>query len=529
MKISSAYSTNLCSHSDNDCGIISLHSDAPTGGICGYVAGRIEACYSDAMAIGGDAGGICGYFAGTMQYCYYAGKCDNAIGYNGMNYTIKHCVSVTGLDGRSYSAQGVMQAEVNTIYNAGGENPVCSNWKSSYSSTVLPEKHVISTKDVLTSGEATYILNGEVNPDADGVTLYWYQEIGQDKMPTLLNASEEGKVYAAIKCPGLPNLKFANVPMEAGEHIYEDGFFCKYCDRLDENGAFLQDNTWQIGDAATLYAFAKYINAGGTIMNAVLTNDIDLNPGMVIEIDEDGDLLSSTENLTLWETIGTRSHPYKGTFDGQGHSIFHLYIKDNAQGMFSCSGAVICNLGLQESYIYSQNNYILSSFGSGTVKNCFSTAILKGRGYYSYYSYEQNYRIYGISNAKAENCYFAGKIYATNGNQVYSGGTSSVNCYSTDERYYGTATITTNDSCIKVTADQVTNGELAHLLQKTVAGGAEAWSQGENGYPVPKAGAEEPHYFDETGSCICGESGAPKLKFESVSLYLKDNITYCAT
>jgi len=489
-----------------------------SGGICGYnYSGKIIACYSDAMTAGGNAGGLCGRLYGTMSNCYYAGKCDYAVGYGDMNHTIRHCVCTGEWRRSRYDvSSNVYQYIINSISNVAGENPTCVN--GCFLGTV-PTTYTIATEDILTSGELTYILNGEVSAHAEDATLYWYQKIGKDSMPILIasNAPEDSKVYATTICPGRPNLKFANEAMEAGKHVYEDGFFCKFCDELNEEGTFLsEEGTWQIGDADTLYAFVKYVNKSdknGNYINAVLTADVDLNPSMNMTLNADGTLVT-TEGLTQWVSIGSSAVPYKGTFDGKGHSIYHLYLNnDTDYAMFEecSSAAVICNLGLQDSYIANTKYVMIASFSakSGTVKNCFSTAVLKGRGDYysnSYYGTSSDSRLYGITAGTAENCYFAGKIYTTNGTQVYGGSTASssytINCYSTDERYYNGEKITTKDLCTVMTAEQITNGALAHALQ--MGSDENTWSQGED-YPVPVAGEKLDHTFStETGFCLCG-------------------------
>ena len=87
----------------------------------------------------------------------------------------------------------------------------------------------------------------------------------------------------------------------------------------------LAQNTYEIGTAQDLVAFAEAVNRGETGANAVLTADITL-----------------TE---VWEApIGAPSEHYAGTFDGQGHKItgFEATSENNGGGFFGyTTGATI--------------------------------------------------------------------------------------------------------------------------------------------------------------------------------------------
>ena len=94
-------------------------------------------------------------------------------------------------------------------------------------------------------------------------------------------------------------------------------------------GAFAADSVWnggtavpslvngyyQIASAENLAWFAGQINSGSTTIKAQVTSDIYLN--------ETG----STEHE--WVPIGSESMPFKGEFDGGGHTIYGLYVTGN--------------------------------------------------------------------------------------------------------------------------------------------------------------------------------------------------------
>lgn len=123
------------------------------------------------------------------------------------------------------------------------------------------------------------------------------------------------------------------------------------------------DDPYQISSAEEFYWFAGLVNGtlnDGTNKNAsacaVLTADIDLK--------------GSKDNL--WTPIGNKSNPYKGTFDGQGHSISGLYINVTIStsdsnvyvGLFGClqgysdSDAVVKNLSITDGSVnFEGKNY----------------------------------------------------------------------------------------------------------------------------------------------------------------------------
>ena len=126
----------------------------------------------------------------------------------------------------------------------------------------------------------------------------------------------------------------------------------------------------------------KVNNKGETTANAVLTADINLNPDM--KIDEDGTV---TGNPDQWTPIGSDSSRYRGTFDGNGHTISGLYINDSTaddQGLFgyvSGSGKIE---KLSVSGDINGNNYVGGVVGLnlGSVENCYNTGTVTGTGDY---------------------------------------------------------------------------------------------------------------------------------------------------
>ncbi len=103
--------------------------------------------------------------------------------------------------------------------------------------------------------------------------------------------------------------------------------------------------------------------------------------------DIDASETSSWNSGEGFSPIGTDgSHPFSGSYDGDGHIISGLYIHRNAnmQGLFGyvLSGTVE-NLGVTQVNITSSLNNVggLVGYNIGTVKNCYSTGSVNGGMY----------------------------------------------------------------------------------------------------------------------------------------------------
>jgi len=186
--------------------------------------------------------------------------------------------------------------------------------------------------------------------------------------------------------------------------------------------------TFEIGTAADLLAFADFVNAGNLDAKGVLTADITLT--------------------SEWDTpIGTtEATAYTGTFDGQGHKISGFNGTSSGQfGLFGCtSSATIKNFSIDGALT------VIAGTGSGvvgwpansTISNVYSTlaiAVTEGA----------THHVGGVvGSARGGNtisgCTFAGSMTVVAGNSdnfagvvAYLGGDSVVYCTN-----YGTITFT---------------------------------------------------------------------------------------
>ena len=192
---------------------------------------------------------------------------------------------------------------------------------------------------------------------------------------------------------------------------------------------------YQIGSADDLRAFAKLVNDGETTANAILTDDINLNPGFTFK--EDGSYSGPDgEEPHQWTPIGSDSRRYSGTFNGDGHTISGLYIKNTSsdtdyQGLFgyvsgsgeidylTVSGSVSVSGGMYVGGIAGRNlgNVINCTFSGsvsgkisvggvvgyngGTVENCYNTGSVSGNSVGG---------VVGYNSSTVENCYNIGEV-----------------------------------------------------------------------------------------------------------------------
>lgn len=121
----------------------------------------------------------------------------------------------------------------------------------------------------------------------------------------------------------------------------------------------------EIASADDLHNFAVLVESGSAV-DAVLTADIDLS---------DSDYPN--------QMIGTEAAPFRGTFDGQGHTITYSYdFSQNYCGLFSfIAGATIRNLRVEGDVVTRGIHYgALIGYGSGTmlVENVITDVIIIG-------------------------------------------------------------------------------------------------------------------------------------------------------
>ncbi len=139
------------------------------------------------------------------------------------------------------------------------------------------------------------------------------------------------------------------------------------------------------------------------------------------DFSEGGDFYN---NGTGWQPIGdSLSNRFTGTFDGNGYIIKDLYIENAEEyvALFGCSGGIIRNLGVVNSYIRSLTDYayaggIVAYNYGGSIISCYNTgcidALCRWAGGITGYN----------SGGYVANCYNTGNVTTKSTHKVYAGG-----------------------------------------------------------------------------------------------------------
>lgn len=327
------------------------------------------------------------------------------------------------------------------------------------------------------------------------------------------------------------------MPVAAAE---PDGF------TRDENGYI------QIGDAATLTAFAKYINDNVeyTDANAVLTNDI------VLKTDA-SDWASwgttAPSDATQWIPIGMAGRPYAGIFDGAGHTISGIYINstDNNQGLFGyCSStSTIRNLGVSASYIH--GNGTVGGFAGctqGRIVNCHNDGNVTGNdhlgglaGVIFLGNISNSYNtgqigsadstnvggITGLTHGSITNSYSTGTVTGSScvggvTGAIYEGPVTScyylANTASQGGTLYGIGGLADTAATVAKTGTEFASGEVAWLLNSDASFGSDwsRWTQNLNAaVPDPS-----PQLSQTNEDQVC------KITFDYANVETADKIVY---
>ena len=395
-------------------------------GLCGENEGAIEGCYFRGKVRSHYyVGGVCGRNLGSIRSCYVSAKVA------GSNYVGAVCGANDGNEGENV-----------TIEDCYYDKTIASDVASSVGQTAAKVRNVLGkTTERFAKGEVTYLLNGSTSTD----NPIWGQKIGTDTYPVFYNGTN--KVYATKGC-----VIYNNTGDESQrEHAYGGANGRCACGKYeepdkDENGVY------QISKASHLYWFADYANTENANANAVLTDDIIVNRNV---LDKDGKLILNNASATVWTPIGSET-VYRGTFDGNGHTISGLYFYNESTddvGLFSCvgEGGSVSNVGILDSYFYG-HFYIGGVCGKndGTVKQCYFMGDVDG-------SRSGFGGVCGKNFGTIEDCYY-NNTFATSLEAVYDNYGEIMNVYGK-------------------TTSQFASGEVTWLLNGSTSTGNPVWGQ----------------------------------------------------
>ena len=126
-------------------------------------------------------------------------------------------------------------------------------------------------------------------------------------------------------------------------------------------------------------------NGGVLAQLAILVNSGTNCSGKTIILTDDIDL-SDYQTGTGWTAIGNSSNQFKGTFDGQGHSITGLVINKPSvdyQGLFGYagSGSTIKNVAVKDCNVKGKGSSGgVVGYSAGTINNSYSTGVVNSAG-----------------------------------------------------------------------------------------------------------------------------------------------------
>lgn len=341
------------------------------------------------------------------------------------------------------------------------------------------------TEEQMKNGYACFLLNvsNTENPA-------WRQNIGEDSMPLLDPTHKIVYANGSFKCDGITSIEGSEITYsnEKGgnkvePHKYEYGM-CTECGVIDPES--LVNNVFQISSANHFLSFAKLVQGGNKSLDAVLTDDINLD-----EVIEEIPLIGYSGDNGNMITSGS----YEGTFDGQLHTITYNKVPTaDIWGLFGSVSGTIRNLRVTGS-ITTGNQYmatIANTLNGGTVENCESSVDIittAGSGFHGGIS-----RVTTNAGGKVLNCLYSGSLsgetamncaaiicYAESGslikNTIFTGqmeidfsngkssifnrgtGNACVNCY-----YLNECDANANNNVVKIEEEQLVNGFCCMVL-----------------------------------------------------------------
>ena len=417
-------------------------------GCVGSIAGRaldmtIDSVYSDAILAntakmtGGLVGMITDDGNSKITNCWFAGELHSGTNSGGilgsiygnkkkMSVTIQNCLNT----GTFYIADGATQ-----IGGLVG---------------VVQQKGVLSLSDslnagtIVTTGKVSKIGNaiGAVAKDSGGLStatlnrVYGVKEFSKKSVAYCNAEKNETEVFILDRehLTGYDGYRYTGLDFEnywTTQNVNETPVLSKFAGsgKLDMTGVIRANTSWYsesgksftINNAGELYGLALLSKTNDFENKTIkLGYDISINKGNA------ADWAKNPPVKNEWMPIGyqgTESH-FKGTFDGQGHSISGVYAKgaedESYIGLFGeiYRGATVKNLTLTNSYFEgtresSARGCVGSLAGRAlemTIDSVYSDAIVTS-------SSRMTGGLVGMitddGNSKITNCWFAGELHST--------------------------------------------------------------------------------------------------------------------
>ncbi len=373
---------NAYTHGDND----STKKIMNIGGIVGSCQGRIiklERCStmenSRILAVADTVGGICGRFCGEggESYC---NTCGNNASVTGNDYV----GGIVGLMSGAQLHEGKNQGEVRSLidfeYNSGyyaggiagavvGESSLfdCDN-----SGTVAADSSYVGGIAGALMGESNLFLcinHGDVSGfnqvgGLAGLILKdaWFEE-----------SSNNGLVRGIAQVGGLVGY----LKSSTGNRCSKSQNYANTIHFSAMGGGvcgYAEDTTMLEGcSSVMILPYDTIIRIQNwdelTLIRDNVNNGSNSYEGIVIVLDWDLNLYNG------WIPIGTPEHPFRGTFDGQDHTInFGIYNESNDyQGFFGYMQGTVKNVNFPQCSVIGRNYVgVIAGYCHGTISNCYS-------------------------------------------------------------------------------------------------------------------------------------------------------------
>ena len=399
------------------------------GSIAGRNHGVIENIYTNAILKNNKhmTGGIVGMATKTsgsvIRNCWFDGiiySIDGAGGILGCSYgqkvTVEHCLNTGALNVASGKWVGGLVG-----YVQGAGNVTVTDSLNAGSLAAAEGVDEIGTIVGRLDDKGTLTFTGVY-----GVTEFNGNALGYLGSGTL--SSTASSVWNREKLLGYSAYQYTKLDFENGTWVLKKdaipvlGLF-DTTDLSLEEAKKLPDYSWYDENASEYV-----ITTAGQLLgfNSLCGEDNDYFKGKTVKLG--ADITLNEGNAADWAAAAPakawKPIKFKGSFDGQGHSVSGVYVKETGEniGFFSYvySGAVIKNLKLTNSYIehYGNASNNRSAVGSiagqnhGTIDTVYTNAILKNNK-------QMTGGIVGMVSKAAENtirnCWFDGTIDAING------------------------------------------------------------------------------------------------------------------
>lgn len=176
-------------------------------------------------------------------------------------------------------------------------------------------------------------------------------------------------------------------------------FFAVSCSFGYSGGTGEPNSPYQIADVNDLLQLANDANDYNKCF--IMTADIDLDPNLGNPV--------FTDNVIAPDY----THPFSGVFDGAGHKIKNLTIRDGLFGLFGYNSGEIKNLGLENVNMTSGISFFSEGGGlvgsnSGYINNSYVTGLIAtelGEGYNECLG-----GLVGVNDGHISNCYSKGSV-----------------------------------------------------------------------------------------------------------------------